>query len=293
VQIERPSKQIVQSDPKKLSREIGVEIASLCGKHFLKIKHIHYGYWPKDLELDITNLRTAQERYTDFLLSNIPKDVNTIIDVGCGSGQTAKRLSDAGFDVDCVSPSPLLAQETRDLLGKGHEIYESYYEQLQTEKRYDLVLFSESFQYMDMEIAIKKTLELLNNGGYLLICDIFKTDTKEHGGLISGGHRFSAFNKTIAGYPFVLSKDVDITEYTAPNIDLENKLFMEAALPALGLLDQLLSSRYPLITRFMKWKNRKKIDKIHTKYFSGKRTGENFKKFKSYHLLIYKKTSTH
>ena len=35
----------------------------------------------------------------------------------------------------------------------------------------------------------------------------------------------------------------------------------------------------------------KKIDKIHRKYFSGTRNAENFKKFKSYRLLLFRKTN--
>jgi len=277
----------VHSDPKKLSREIGLEIASLCGKHFLKLNHLHYGYWPKDLEVDITNLYIAQEKYTEFLISHIPRNVKSILDVGCGNGQNAKRLIDAGFTVDCVSPSPTLAQRTQDLLGSGCTIYQSYYEDVITDKRYDLVLFSESFQYIKIEDAIKKTQSLLEKDGYLLISDVFKNDVEGKCPL-SGGHHFSAFNDTISQYPFKLVKEVDITDETAPNIDIENKLFMEVGLPAWNLFNQLMFSRYPLMTKFIRWKYKKKIAKLQTKYFGGQRTGQNFKKYKSYLLLLYK-----
>jgi len=36
----------------------------------------------------------------------------------------------------------------------------------------------------------------------------------------------------------------------------------------------------------------KKISKIDRKYFNSEKTGENFKKFKSYRLLLYKKTNS-
>jgi len=39
----------------------------------------------------------------------------------------------------------------------------------------------------------------------------------------------------------------------------------------------------------LKWKYRKKLDKIEQVWYSGELTGENFIKFKSYRLLIYKK----
>jgi SAM-dependent methyltransferase len=273
--------------PKKLSREIGLEIGSLFGRHFLKIKHLHYGYWPGDLEVDITNLHIAQDRYIEFLISNIPQNVKNILDVGCGSGQNAKKLIEAGYNVDCVSPSPVLAEYTQDAIGSEHTVYVSYYEELMADKQYDMIMFSESFQYMDMEQAIEKTRQLLNKDGCLLICDIFKNDV-EGKCTLSGGHRFSDFNEIISKSPFVPEKEIDITDKTAPTIDIEHKMFMEVGLPAWGLLDQLMDSRYPLMAKFVRWKYKKKIGRLKKKYFDGQRTGANFRKFKSYKLLVYK-----
>jgi len=285
---QNPSTQLsTERAPKKLSREIGLEIGSLFGRHFLKIKHLHYGYWPSDLEVDITNLYIAQDKYIEFLISNIPQNVKNILDVGCGSGQNAKRLIEAGYNVDCVSPSPVLAQNTRDAIGSEHTVYVSYYEELATDKKYDMIMFSESFQYMNMEEAIKKNQELLNKNGCLLICDIFKNDV-EGKCTLSGGHRFSDFNEVIASSPFVLEKEIDITDKTAPTIDLEHKMFMEVGLPAWDLFDQLMDSRYPLMAKFLRWKYKKKIGRLRKKYFDGQRTGANFRKFKSYKLLVYK-----
>jgi len=169
---------IVHEDKKKVSREIGVEIAAICGRHFLQLEHLHYGYWTKGLAVDISNLRLAQENYANFLISHIPDRVRSILDVGCGSGQMAKKLVDAGYKVDCVSPSFSLAQQARDLLGNGSDIFECYYEQLSTQNQYDLVLFSECLQYINPERAIKKTLGLLNYDGYLLIGDVFRTNAE-------------------------------------------------------------------------------------------------------------------
>ena len=71
--------------PAITSRDLGLEFAAICGKHFLGLEHLHYGYWPEGLPVSINNLRTAQENYTSFLLSQIPAGVRTILDVGCGS----------------------------------------------------------------------------------------------------------------------------------------------------------------------------------------------------------------
>jgi 2-polyprenyl-3-methyl-5-hydroxy-6-metoxy-1,4-benzoquinol methylase len=280
----------MKNDKKIVSREIGLEIGSICGKYFLKLDHLHYGYWTGDLKVDINNVHIAQEKYADFVISHIPEGTKKILDVGCGSGHIAKKLIDMGYKVDCVSPSHFLAEQTRQLLGDASQLFECFYEQLQTENRYDLILFSESFQYIDMEKNFSKTIGLLNPQGHMLICDYFRKETLEKSH-ISGGHPLQDFYDTASKYPFELMKDIDITPQTAPNMDVLNDTFKKAVLPTVVLTRQLLESRYPLASKIVNWLYRKKINKIDQKYFQGEKTGEHFMKFKSYRLLLFKNLS--
>jgi len=271
-----------------VSRDIGLEIASICSQYFLKSPHLHYGYWPGNLKVDIDNLRTAQEHYAKFLVSHIPDGIKRILDVGCGSGQIARMLVEMGYQVDCVSPSTYLSKQARQLLGGNSRIFECLYEELQTDNRYDLILFSESFQYIRPEEAIKKTFSLLNEGGYILICDFFKRDTPGSSPL-PGGHPLSKFYDVVSGYPLDLVKDLDITEQTAPTLDLVNDMLNEVVKPTVELGQQLLDDRLPVVSKCLRFLYRKKINRINKKYFSGVKTAENFKKFKSYRLLLYRK----
>jgi len=281
----------MRKDKKEVSREIGLEIGSICGKYFLKLDHLHYGYWTDGLEVDISNVHIAQENYTDFLISHIPESAKNILDVGCGTGQIARKLIVMGYKVDCVSSSHFFAGQVRELLGNSSHIFECSYEQLQTENRYDVILFSESFQYIDIEEGIRKTVNFLNPDGYLLICDFFRKKSLGKSN-ISGGHPLEMFHNIVSEYPLRLIKDLDITEETSPSIDVLNDTFTKAVHPTVILTQQLLENRYPFASKVIKWAYRKKISKIDKKYFNGEKTGENFKKFKSYRLLLYKKTNS-
>ena len=277
----------MRKSKKVISRSIGVEIGAICSKYFLKSQHLHYGYWTSDLEVDIANVRVAQENYARFLISHIPVGVNSILDVGCGSGQIAKMLLDAGYQVDCVSPSPYLSGEVRQLLQTSSHIFECFYEELETPNCYDLILFSESFQYIKPEEALSKTLGLLNEGGYILICDIFKKDTPDKSPL-PGGHPLKTFYGLVSKYPLELVEDLDITEQTAPTLDIVNNAFNEVVRPSVDLVQQFFNDRHPLMSRCLKFLYRKRISSLNEKYFSGAKTGENFKRFKSYRLLLYR-----
>ena len=179
----------------------------------------------------------------------------------------------------------------RGLLGNSSHVFECPYERLQTENRYDVILFGESFQYIDIEEGIRKTVSFLNPDGYMLICDIFRKKTLVKSN-ISGGHPLEVFHNTVSGYPLRLIKDLDITEETAPSMDVLNDMFKKAVHPTVILTQQLLENRYPFASKVINLVYKKKINQINKKYFNGEKTGENFKKFKSYRLLLYKKTNS-
>ena len=230
----------------------------------------------------------AQKKYCDFIISQIPDGINTILDVGCGAGRLALDLINKGYRVDCVSPSPVLTEHTRRLLGEQSHIFECRFENIQTENRYDMVLFSESFQYTKLEIALQNSVNLLNDDGYLLICDFFRTDV-EGDSVLGGGHKLERFYESISQCSLTPVKNIDITKETAPNLDMIDDLLINVGFPIWKLLINYLDTNYRLISKLLHWKYRGKLAKIHRKYFSGARNAKNFSIYKSYRLLLYKK----
>ena len=279
---------MVKKTKKGISRELGLEAGFICGKYFLKLDHLHYGYWTGDIEIDIANLHIAQDEYAKFVISHIPDGVKTILDVGCGTGQIAKKLLDMGYQVDCVSPCPFLKKQASELLGNRSYVFECFYENLQTVNRYDMVLFCESFQYIDMEQALSKTNKFLNSGGYLLVCDIFRKDVLDKT-FMGGGHSLTKFYNLIAKSSFRLIENVDITEQTAPNMDLLDDVMESVVRPVVNAGVRFFESRNPITLKLLRWKYRKKINKAHKKYLEGRKTGKNFKKYKSYQFFLYKR----
>ena len=49
-----------------------------------------------------------------------------------------------------------------------------------------------------------------------------------------------------------------------------------------------LEYKYPRLTKIIKWKYQRRLNKIKNVWLSGELTGESFIKFKSYRLFIYK-----
>lgn len=271
------------------SKEVGLEIGLLIFKFFLKTEFLHYGLF-RGLEADVANLAKAQQQYADLLRKYIPENVKSILDVGCGSGKMAQQLIAAGFKVDAVSPGVILTNHAKTLIGPDSTIYQSKFENLELNKTYDLILFSESFQYIPIDSAFNKAIKMLNPGGYIMICDFFKTDPEKKS-LLGGGHEFDEYKQKVGKYPIELVKEEDITKDTAPTIDIVNSLSKEVLQPAFNLGFMLAEDRFPLVTKLIRWKYKKKLAKMQNKHFTGQRSGENFQKYKKYMFYLYQTKS--
>jgi SAM-dependent methyltransferase len=270
------------------SHEFGLAMGYLIGHYFLDMQDLHYGYWPIDLPPRPQHLALAQARYTDFLIAHIPADVRTVLDVGCGAGNTARKLLDRGYQVDGVSPNGVLTEVARAAFAGRGQIYETRFQDLDTERRYDLILFSESLLFIPLEQAFAKALDLLTPRGHVLITDIFRVPA-EGKSPIGGGHELPKFREAIARVPLEPLADIDMTDGIAPTFDLLDGAYREAIEPGYRLVLARLSTRYPWVMRFVKWKFRKQMQRYEEKHFSGRRNGINFKKYKSYRLLLYRR----
>ena len=270
------------------SKVIGLDAGLLIGKFFMDTEELHYGYWPNDKTATAQNFSEAQERHSQLIIDNIPKGVKKILDVGSGSGSLAIKLVALGYQVDCVIPSEFLADKVQQKLDGSSKIHITKFEDLDISNNYDLILFSESFQYVHLIKSIDKILSILDKNGYLLICDVFH---KNVSGIspMRGGHRLDLFENEIEKTNLVKKADIDITLETAPTWDFLNQFLNEVAIPISDMSHSYMKYKYPKLIRFMKWKYRNRLEKIRKVWLSNELTGENFAKFKSYRLFLYKK----
>ena len=269
------------------SREVGLEIGLLMSRFFQNCDDLHYGYWPNGLEVQFSNMGQAQANHSELIISNIPDGTRSILDVGAGAGSLAEKLLKKDFAVDCVSPSTFLSDKLDEKFNGRSTVFRSKFEDLETDKKYDLILFSESFQYIDIKKALDKSLSLMNESGHLLICDFFKTDADGKNPL-QAGHKFSKYQQIIEDYPLEQLTEIDITAETAPTIQILDDFLTNLALPVSELCSIYLHGNYPRLMKILNWKLGKKFDKIENRYFKGEMNVEAYMKFETYRLFLYK-----
>ncbi len=228
------------------TRAIGLDVGAEFAKWLTGSEHMHYGLW-SGLEVNASNLGAAQAAYTEKLFGYLPDGPLSILDIGGGAGETAKKLIALGHRVEIVVPSQSLAERCRANAPEA-TIHQMKFEDLEAEQRFDLCLFSESFQYIPMATALNKALELTKPGGHILIADCFRSDGIAARGKLrtpGGGHPVAQFRETVAALPLEQIALEDITEAVAPSIDLEQALFNVVG-TGLARIDTELAAKRPI-----------------------------------------------
>ena len=280
------------------SRELGLVLT----QQILGVDDLHYGLWDEGMELKMTNLGIAQQRYTDNMIAAMPAPKPgpvKVLDIGCGTGHVLGQLLSRGYQADGLVPAASLAKLVRKQQAKFPDIksrfFECRFEDLpfnELEKQYDVCLFSESFQYISMEASFELLQKILKPGGIVVICDFFKTEHHGDGGpgdgSFGGGHAMADFYRKVKESKFELVRDEDITKRVSPNLQLVNDLLHNTIKPVGLTLDRYLSDNYPKISWLIKKMLRKKLDRMKYKYFEGHRSKETFERYKTYHLMVLK-----
>ncbi|WP_208350469.1 class I SAM-dependent methyltransferase [Pseudaestuariivita rosea] len=272
------------------TQAIGLDAGLAFTKWLTGAENLHYGLWD-GLEVTAGNLRTAQDAYTEKLFKLLPNQPVRILDIGGGAGETAKKLLALGHSVDIVVPSPFLATRCRDN-APGATVHECKFEDFQTDQRFDLCLFSESYQYIPLDQGLAKCLDLLTPDGEIIISDCFRTkdySVDKTQAKVGGGHREWRFREMLENTAVDVISEEDITQSVAPSVHLEQELFNVFGY-ALTRIDQELTAKRPkirwtinrVLRLLIKDRARARLDQ---RLNQKTRTAENFIKYNRYLMI--------
>jgi len=198
-----------------LSKDFRLDLEALFSQALEGKGYLHYGYWPDRTadELTLHRLALAQQAYFDQLAGAIPEGTRSILDVGSGTGSNALRLLQMHYSVDCVCPSPRLNEIARRQLPPGTRIFENTFEELATDNQYDLLLFSESFHYLDAAKALPRIAARARK--HVLIFDYFSRTDSAIARRLSHRQFVRLLSEAVPG-AFRILTDRDVTDFIIP-----------------------------------------------------------------------------
>jgi SAM-dependent methyltransferase len=226
------------------TQAIGLDVGLGFVKWLTGAENLHYGLWD-GLDVSAANLGTAQAAYTTKLFGLLPEGRLRILDVGGGAGETARKLVALGHEVDIVVPSPLLARHCRANAPEAR-VHLARFEDAAFAGPFDLCLFSESFQYIPLDVSLSRARDLVGPAGHILIADCFRAPGFKGGGkvrTVGGGHPLNRFRRTLDDLRLETLHDEDITASVAPSIDLEAGLFRVFGHAVTRIDEELAASR--------------------------------------------------
>jgi MPBQ/MSBQ methyltransferase len=211
-----------------------------------KTNYLHFGLWKKGDKLTLENFQKAQERYLSNLIKFIPKGVKTILDVGCGVGGNAAKLARSGYKVTGICPDPYQGQLFRKNTKGKAQFRLTTLEDFRTDRKYDLILMSESVQYIPFRDGLKKIKQLLKPNGYLLISDYFKKPSAKKVPNLPSSF-LSIYLKEVERAGFKVIKEQDITYGITPTLEYGTNVYYNYIRPVLDCIMTTMKVHLPPI----------------------------------------------
>ncbi len=186
----------------------------------LGLRSLHFGLWQKGQPVTFDEVSKAQKNFTIKLIDMFPEEVESVLDVGAGIGDNAIYMAQKGMKVTCISPSPSQEKHFAENILPEYEdvtFIRSKYEDLEINEKFDVVLMSESPTYFPMENGLDQTVRYLKRGGYLVLGDSFRKDSRR---TFKELHIHESYVENAKKRGLILMEDIDVTDQVVPTIEL-------------------------------------------------------------------------
>jgi SAM-dependent methyltransferase len=248
----------------------------------LGLDRLHYGLFLPDDELSLKNLKKAQERYDNYLIDRIPDGIESILDVGSGTGVLVKKLIGLSYQAEGLSPD----RNQKEIFTKAINapFHHLAFEDFTMAGRFDCIIMGESCQYIELEKLFENSKRSLKKNGYLMVCDYFVLDDAPDE-LSKSGHNYRLFMKHAENSGFAVLSEEDITESVIKTLDIANDFVRRVSI-ALNIATEKIRKDHPYIGKLVlkllskKMRNATKQTEL--------LDPNNFRRYKTYRFILLK-----
>lgn len=131
----------------------------------------------------------------------------SVLEVGAGTGQATDLFLQGNFRVDLLEVSDEQVAFLKKKYGDNPRITvnKDYFEQYETEKRYDLIYSATAFHWVDSSVGYPKAWEMLKRGGTMAVFWHMSSVTYYDGGIFDGLNQLK--QKYLPGEPLGFDSD--------------------------------------------------------------------------------------
>lgn len=116
-----------------------------------------------------------KQHYEKMLLKEVLNCNGVALDIGCGTGEFAFKLSKKIKSVSGIDLSPVMIKEAiKRHSGENIKYSIQDFDQLDEESKFDYVVSIATFHHLCLESTLPKIERLLNNNGKLLVLDLYE-----------------------------------------------------------------------------------------------------------------------
>jgi 2-polyprenyl-3-methyl-5-hydroxy-6-metoxy-1,4-benzoquinol methylase len=123
----------------------------------------------------LSGAHESEDRYDSFLMSQIPLQARSVLDVGCGMGRFTKCLNGSDRQVVGIDLSPEMIARAKNLEedeGKLTFCCGNFLNMEFPHSSFDSLISVAALHHMPLESAVRRMVELVRPGGTLIIHDL-------------------------------------------------------------------------------------------------------------------------
>jgi MPBQ/MSBQ methyltransferase len=216
---------------------------------------LHYGWFaePGLVDDSLATLREGQAAFTAEVMKLVGPSARRVLDVGTGRGETARALAEAGAEVVTLSPD----RNQGEWLGRSPHPRIAFqrlrFEDLPANSQapFDVVVFSESSNYVALDNLLAHSAALTHPGGSLVVAAPFLRGPTS--ATYRDMHGASELRARLTRSAWRIATEHDFTENVAPTLRIGQRLVERRVVPSARAIDGFLAQYGPLPLRLLSW----------------------------------------
>ncbi len=210
---------------------------------------LNYGYSedpsvpPEKTTIDA--IQNAQIRYGERLADLVVDKKNRVLDAGCGLGGLVGLLLQRGLHPTALTPNRAQIRRIREVY-PAVPLIEGRLEKIPLPEflhAFGTVITSESFQYMNLPVALDVIRQVLKPGGRWILCDYFRTSAAAR----ESGHLWTDFTAALESRGWHIVSQQDITANVLPTIAFAHMFGTRFGLPVAQFAAERLERKRPAL----------------------------------------------